>query len=136
MRFEGADRDLQLKEKLKAEAEGIFAWIVRGHSMWKATGLAEPQSVIRATAEYRGEEDVIGAFLEERCVLGAQRLVPNRRLLPAYAEWCKLNGHKPASATKFGRSLEARGYRSEQRLGLGRVRVGLDVLEEQAPAPF
>jgi len=134
VRFEGEDRDLALKEKLRAEAEGIFAWIVRGHSMWKATGLAEPRQVVLATAEYRGEEDIIGAFLEECCVLGAQRLVPNRRLRPAYENWCKENGHQPASNTKLGRSLEARGFRSERRGGLGRVRIGLDVPED--PTPF
>jgi len=56
-----------LPEKLKAEAPGILAWLVRGCIEWQRQGLNPPEIVRSATAEYRHEEDHIAAFLEECC---------------------------------------------------------------------
>jgi len=45
-------RDPQLLSKLKAEASGILAWLVRGFLSWQADGLNPPESVKIATNEY------------------------------------------------------------------------------------
>lgn len=45
------ERDLDAQ--LAAEAPGILAWAVRGCLAWQKNGLAEPESVIRATLAYR-----------------------------------------------------------------------------------
>lgn len=52
------------------EASGILNWCLEGLQMHQELGgLATPQSVLDSVAEYRSEEDLIGAFLEECCVV-------------------------------------------------------------------
>lgn len=60
-------RDKTLPEKLKAEAPGILAWLVRGCLEWQRQGLNPPPVVRSATEEYRFSEDTIGEFLDACC---------------------------------------------------------------------
>ena len=130
-RFVGDARDVNLKDKLRTEGEGILAWLVRGHGMWSERGLEAPSSVTAATEVYRSEEDVIGEFLGECCIFGPDLKVTNRRLWPAYKQWADANGHKTASVTKFGRDLEAKGYAQGKALVANqRTRKGLDLKVE------
>lgn len=55
-------RDDQLREKLKREASGILAWLVRGCLEWQRQGLRPPKEVTSATEEYRLSEDTISQF--------------------------------------------------------------------------
>ena len=41
-------RDRDIQDKLKAEAPGILAWLVRGYLAWKTEGLNPPESVKQA----------------------------------------------------------------------------------------
>lgn len=59
--------DPDLPQKLRREAAGIFAWMVRGAIDYLNRGLAVPDKVRAATAEYREESDPIGAFLRNGC---------------------------------------------------------------------
>src|SRR5262245_12321485 len=68
--FAEEQQDKQLPEKLRAEAEGILAWIVRGCLEWQRQGLGAAGAVDSATREYRSEQDVVSAFIAERCQLG------------------------------------------------------------------
>ena len=60
-------QDMNLLEKLKAEAPGILAWMVRGCLKWQREGLGEPEEVETATRTYREEQDFLGPFLEDCC---------------------------------------------------------------------
>ena len=132
VRFSDEEQDKNLKEKLRAEGEGILAWMVRGYSMWKAQGLDIPQPVVQATAEYRTDEDVIGEFIKERCVVdlgNASLKMTNKRMRGGYDEWCKENGYEAASPKKLGAYLEARGFTQTRHRTLGRMRQGIDLKE-------
>jgi putative DNA primase/helicase len=59
--------DQDLPKKLRAEAEGVFAWMVAGALDYLNGGLRVPDKVRAATAEYREESDPIGAFLRNAC---------------------------------------------------------------------
>lgn len=59
--------DPDLPRKLRGEAAGIFGWMVRGCLDYLDNGLAVPDRVRAATAEYREESDPIGAFLRNGC---------------------------------------------------------------------
>jgi putative DNA primase/helicase len=57
-------RDKELADKLKTEAPGILAWIVRGFDDWQKWGLDAPEKVKVATESYRQNEDTVGQFIE------------------------------------------------------------------------
>ena len=64
------EQDKQLPEKLAAERSGILNWAILGCLDWQERGLADPPVVTAATKQYRTEQDVLGKFLEDRCVVG------------------------------------------------------------------
>src|SRR5215208_777870 len=65
-----AEQDKKLPQKLEAELPGILAWCVEGCLEWQREGLQAPEEVRKATAGYRSEMDVIGAFLQDECEIG------------------------------------------------------------------
>jgi putative DNA primase/helicase len=99
-----------LEEKLKAEASGILNWLLEGVARWKAEGLAAPAEILNATDEYRGEMDVIGNFLKERCVVQAGTSIRIRELYKAYSGWCDDNNEHAVSERFFSLRLKEMGY--------------------------
>jgi len=101
--------DRKLKEKLQAEASGILAWLVRGAILYQSKGLCPPQEILDATNQYRADEDILGHFLTECCVIGD----PNNQayketakdLYESYKSWCGEVGHHAMSRTKFRKNL-------------------------------
>jgi len=101
-------RDPYLAERLQVKASGILAWLVRGCLAWQKEGLQPPDKVKAATEGYRKSEDLIGQFLEERCLLSAAASVKAGELYKAYKEWCEEMGHMAISGTEFGKSMRER----------------------------
>jgi putative DNA primase/helicase len=97
--------DKKLPEKLRAEAPGILAWLVRGCLAWQKEGLNPPESVLAATKDYQDAEDTIKTFIAEKCIEGAGHRVRAATLYAAYKEWQERNGEKAMTATKFGKCL-------------------------------
>jgi P4 family phage/plasmid primase-like protien len=133
------ERDPKLLEKLRGEWAGILAWLVRGCIECQRDGLKPPQAVLAATAEYRGVEDAVGRFIEERCVLDPGETPPDERstttwksLFGAYTAWCEASGEKPMNARRLGEALDKRGLTTEtQRIGskTAKVRAGIRLCE-------
>jgi putative DNA primase/helicase len=103
------EQDKKLPQKLRAELPGIMTWAIEGCLEWQLDGLRAPKEVRQATGEYRSEMDIIGAFLGECCVLGAEETVSAGDLYRAYGEWCKDTGEAPDKQRKFGARLTERG---------------------------
>lgn len=103
------EQDKRLPEKLCGELAGIMAWAVEGCLEWQLDGLRAPEEVLEATGEYRSEMDVVGAFLDECCVLGDAETVSAADLYRAYGEWCKDTGETLEKQRKFGGRLTERG---------------------------
>ncbi len=107
-------RDPDLLDKLKAEAPGILAWIVRGSREWTYQGLNPPKTIKAATADYRKDEDIIGHFISDRCVLVKDLVkevkaeVKAGELYKAYQKWCEEMGHKSINGTRFGKEMKTR----------------------------
>lgn len=127
--FAPEQQDRQLSQKLAAEREGILAWIVRGAVGWYRDGLSTPSAVHRANAEYRGEMDSVGQFLEDRCFQRPAASMSASALYNAYRYHSNDNGQTPVSSTMFGRTLTARGFRAEKRGG-DRYRMGLELRQQ------
>jgi len=100
--------DHNLLEKLKAEAPGILAWLVRGCIAWQKEGLNQPDIVKAATREYQQEEDLIERFLNDRCLIGDSYEVQHKVLYSTYRTWAEENGLKPISGIKFGTEIQKR----------------------------
>ncbi len=126
VRIPDADQDKRLREKLLDEAPGILAWAVEGCLAWQQDGLGEPQEVRDATAGYRAEMDVLGAFLEDRCVVHERAQVTAKALYAAYQEWCDETGEKPLTQKAVGLRLAERGFDSA-RIGNSRTRTWIGI---------
>jgi len=121
-------RDPDLLDKLKAEASGILAWLVRGCLEWTCQGLNPPESVKLATSDYRKDEDIIGHFISDRCVLKDGVEVKAGDLYKAYQKWCEEMGHKPMNGTRFGKEIKERFDSRKERWV---YYIGIGLLEDE-----
>jgi putative DNA primase/helicase len=120
--FEGRE-DRDLSAALHAELPGILAWAVRGCLAWQTHGLGQAGAVTQATAEYRSDEDSLGAFLAECTTHGGEVRAPELR--SAYEDHCAQAGEKPLSSSALGKRLAKRGVRAERRGQGQRAYVGI-----------
>ncbi|MDP9470657.1 MAG: phage/plasmid primase, P4 family [Chloroflexota bacterium] len=123
VRIPDEEQDKQLRVKLLTEAPGILAWAVRGCLDWQRDGLGEPQEVKTATAGYRAEMDVLGAFLEDCCIIASNAQCPAKDLYAAYQTWCEETGEKALTQKAVGQRLGERGFESGRLAGGQRTRV-------------
>ncbi|MFJ6720531.1 phage/plasmid primase, P4 family [Streptomyces sp. NPDC091259] len=117
----GSTADTDLPAKLRAEAEGILAWAVRGAQEWYEHGLQEPGSVATATQDYRESEDRLAEFIAARLVQESGARVAPMAVRRAYAEWAEdagLSRKEVLSGWALGVELESRGF-TKRRAGAG-----------------
>lgn len=101
--------DRELPVKLRAEAVGILAWLVRGAMEWYLTGLQPPVSVIEDSLAYQHEQDRVAEFVSTVCILDRDAWSPFGGafgLYPAYTRWCRESGYHALSINKFSGELE------------------------------
>jgi putative DNA primase/helicase len=108
--------DKGLPAKLRAESAAIFRWMVEGCLLWLEGGLQVPDSVTRATQDYREESDPIGAFIRSGCVvtgLEADTATP-QELARGYEAWAKREGAAEFHPNTLNRRLPDYTRRSWQ----------------------
>jgi len=123
--FPPAVADPDLLAKLRAEAPGILAWAVAGCLGWQAEGLQPPEVVQVATKRYQNEQDVMGSFLDDCCLIGAGNEVTAAALYRTYRNWCEGSGEKPMSSIALGQRLGEQFTRVHTRTGSAYRGVGL-----------
>ena len=123
-----AERDKALPERLKEEADGIFAWAIQGCLYWQKRGLGAPEEVQEATASYRDEMDILADFLNDRCQERPETQVSSKELYDAYTGWCQDNGQEPIGQRAFVSALREKGFK-QHRIGGRGVRgwLGLEL---------
>lgn len=102
--------DHMLEEKLKEEAPRILAWALQGCLDWQKFGLGRPESVTVATFDYFANQDILGQWLDERCVTGNNHWDTPARLFHSWSEFTRLAGEEPGKLKDFGDLLEKRGF--------------------------
>ena len=131
------EKDPALFDKLMAEAPGILAWVVRGCLEWHRDGLKPPEAVKAATQAYREEMDVLGAFIEERCVMKPGISIRAKALYENYRVWCDESGQCAYSQNRFGKALSERGItKAKDREGWFYLGIGLLVTDVTLCDPF
>jgi P4 family phage/plasmid primase-like protien len=121
------ERDSELTEKLKAEWPGILAWIVGGCLKWQSEGLAAPEAVTAATAEYLESEDAIAAWIEERCDRDLNAWSSASSLFASWAAWAEKAGEGLGSQRKFSQKLVERKF-TKHKMNTGAGFYGLRIL--------
>ena len=127
------ERDPELGEKLRAEASGILAWAILGCLEWQSVGLQPPARVLEATNEYFTEQDSIGRWLEECCVVGAHFSAQKRQLYQSWVKWAEDNREFIVSKRQLLAELRNRLELEETRIGRQNVEAftGIGLMLEQ-----
>lgn len=129
------ERDPDLKEALRAEREGILAWLVRGAMMAQERRLKdhEPAVVAQAIAKYRGGAlgDPLETWLAE-CTIPEGREA-TAELHASYMqhamELLGVDADELLSRKGFALRLDRKGYAEAARIGNKRYRRGISLKE-------
>ena len=125
VRFEGPDADQELSMKLRNELPGILNWATEGCIEWQKSGLCPPSEVLRATDQYKADEDILSDFVSQKCVAADRRyFTPNTILYKSYKEYCQEIGEQPIGRSQFGTALGEQGFPSGRKSGI-RGRQGI-----------
>jgi putative DNA primase/helicase len=104
--FRSDEQNKTLKFELFEEVDGIFNWCLEGLKKLETSGDFEPSQEMRQEVEeYRMENNNVLIFVEEKCLLGANRISPKDELYGNYSQWCKDHGNFPLQMIKFGKEL-------------------------------
>ena len=116
--------DPNLEKKLQGELPGILAWLVQGAIRWysdyrtsQKTGLDEPALVAAELDRFFEEEDEIGSWMHDRCMVLEADSEPkswttNQALYADYQQWRfgqAMQG-QPLTPNAFGRRLKGKGF--------------------------
>lgn len=121
-------RDTGMKEKLRAQADGIMAWMVQGCLEWQRQGLNPPPAVLEATNEYLEEEDTLSLWVKECCSLGKTHTESNSDLYASFKVWKEARGEGVQSQKKFSTNLVKMGFKRDRNMTL-RFLLGLKLTE-------
>lgn len=120
--------DSALPDALRAEGDAILRWMVDGCRAWQRGGLRPPPDVVAATRAYLDTQDLVGQFVEERCVVDPGGGVLLAELVAAFAVWARALGAPELSGRALADDLDGRGYRG-QRTRAGKRILGLALAE-------
>jgi putative DNA primase/helicase len=123
--------DRELLDKLKAEADGILSWLIKGAALWLKDGLAAPPSVLAATEAYLASEDLFAQWIDDYCVVAKTAAGPSSALYASWRDFAEAQGERAGGSKWFRQTLEARGYIGK-RATKGVDFEGLDLTAEEA----
>lgn len=115
-----AQPDHMLEEKLKEEAPRILAWALQGCLDWQKHGLGRPESVTAATASYFENQDLLGQWIDDACIVGPDQWDQPGTLFRSWTEFARRAGEDAGTAKTFRSVLERRGFKWSRSNGLRR----------------
>jgi putative DNA primase/helicase len=125
-------------------AEAALAWVVEGAARWYKAGRLipeAPQQVVTDTRSWRGDSDLVLAFLDEGCIeLDPESCVLTNDLLEVFNRWLVQKGHSKWSASTLSTRLSGherfRKIAKTQTRALGSLSRHQDVFEEAPARPW
>lgn len=122
-------QDPELKHVLVHDPQArcaLLNWAVAGCLDWQARqGLDPPAAVRQATADYRAEQDTVGRFVADCCVVRVDLSAEAGPLYAAYTEWAGLERVRLEPQKKFGQRLGELGFEARKGAQGRRLRDGL-----------
>ncbi|MCV7527634.1 phage/plasmid primase, P4 family [Micrococcus luteus] len=122
-------RDAALPERLRAAADAVVTWAVRGWWDYEDHGMGEPDAVKAATDAYAVQSDAVRRFIAENCVVMSGASARSSDLHQSWAAWAVQDGADALSAKAFGAELDRLGYPAK-RTKVGMVRFGIGLAAE------
>lgn len=119
-----SERDSNLVATLRDEFPGILNWAIAGCTEWQVNGLGTPTEVTEATNNYRDEQDSLGTFIENCCIVKPEARYSASKLHKLY---CENTGEK-ISAKAFNGLMTDHMYRSEHTRN-GAVWIGIGPID-------
>ncbi len=106
--FYGSEDPL-LTEKLLEESSGILNWCLQGLDRLQARGhFVQPASANEALRQLEDLTSPVGAFVRDRCTIGAGLEAAKDELYGEWRDWCEAEGwSRPSSKSVFCRDLRA-----------------------------
>jgi len=101
-------RDLDLKEKLAAERDGILAWAIAGlkRLITQNYQFSETERTKAEVSRYKVESNSVLSFAEECCVVEDNAACQKQELYGEYKIYCEESGLSAMSSRRFSRELE------------------------------
>lgn len=99
-------RDQMLLEKLEKELPGILIWALQGCWEWQTHGLQTPKDIVDATVNYQNEEDDIGQFIVDHCVIDEKGYIPVEIFKVMFKQ---INGYHKSQKT-IAEYMRRKGY--------------------------
>jgi putative DNA primase/helicase len=84
-----------LLDDLKSELPGILNWAICGLISSRDIGLQPPEEVIKATEEYRSDNDQFSTFISENIIQDKGYKLHIDEIHKRYRIWCDQNGERP-----------------------------------------
>jgi len=103
--FAGRAQDKALPDKLKAEAPAILHWMIQGAVKWFAEGLAIPEPIRAASAEYMAAMDDLAEWAEDCCEQRPDNRETNKNLFTSFAQWKRDRGEAVPSQNTWGERM-------------------------------
>jgi putative DNA primase/helicase len=127
-----SERDLSLADKLKKERPRILAWMVQGCLKWQKRGLAPPEVVNKATAEYFMAQDSLSFWLEECCERDPNAKTRTTAAFASWKAWAEEAGVRYGDIKTFGDAMAEKGFERKHSKA-GNLFVGLSLAHDPAP---
>lgn len=83
-----------IEAELQHHIKGLLRWAVMGAMQWAKSGLKSCKAVERATLQYRGEEDAVQRFINDRCELSPVATVNKGKLFSEWQAWVSDEGDR------------------------------------------
>lgn len=130
------ERDHKLAEKLRDEWPGILWQAVQGCLEWQRFGLRPPPAVTEATEEYLRDQDVLGQWVEERCIVSPSYdptyETKSSTLFADWKSWAAANGLNPGSNKSLTQALIERGFQRKH-TNKGALFIGIKLDSSRDP---
>ncbi len=110
--FSPEEQDLSLKARLTSEENlsGVLNWCLEGLRRYKKNKcrLSVPQTVKKATEDYRLKSDKIGNFIDDCLYKSEGNNVSAKDVYREFEKWCDLNGYGTENKQNFLDELKAK----------------------------
>ena len=107
----GDEKDIRLKEKIKAEADyAIHMAVTALKDVYERGELIESEHSKECVRELRRASDSVCAFLDEKLVQAEGKRMKRSEVYRMYEEYCKDNDRQGHGKSGFFKSMEGKGY--------------------------